>query len=86
MKSLRRAVQRHSELPTPKASVRDLLRRFRVVPPNSLHALLIRTGPFDALTDAFRFANSFPITEENGQQIRNRFRYERVRPRTSAPT
>jgi hypothetical protein len=38
-----------------------------------LRTLLVRTGPFDARTDAFRFVNSFPITEANGQQIRNRF-------------
>jgi hypothetical protein len=73
MKSLRRAVQRHPELPTANASVKDLLRHFGPVPPNSLRALLIRTGPFVAATDAFRFNNSFPITEENGQQIRSRF-------------
>ena len=54
-------------------SVRDLLRHFDVVPSDSLRALLIRTGPFDANNDAFRFGNSFPITEENGQQIRHRF-------------
>ncbi len=73
MKSLRRTVQRHPELSIAHPSVRDLLRRFGVVPPNSLHALLIRTGPFDAPTDAFHFMNIFPITEENGQQIRARF-------------
>jgi hypothetical protein len=73
MKSLRRAAQRHPELPTASASVKDLLRRFGVGRPGSLHELLIRTGPFDAPTDAFRFVNTFPITEENGQQIRNRF-------------
>lgn len=74
MKSLRRAVTRHTELPIGNVNVKDLLRHFPVVPPNSLRALLIRTGPFDATTDAFRFANSFPITEQNGKQIRNRFR------------
>ena len=74
MKSLRRAVNRHTELPIGNVNVKDLLHRFPVVPPNSLRALLIRTGPFDAETDAFRFANSFPLTEENGKQIRNRFR------------
>jgi len=73
MKSLRRAIQRHPELPTANTSVKDLLRHFGVVLPNSLHALLIRTGPFDALTDAFRFVNRFPITEDNGNQIRRRF-------------
>lgn len=73
MKSLRRAVQRHPELPTATANVKDLLRHFGLVSPNTLHALLIRTGPFDATTDAFRFGNSYPITEENGKQIRNRF-------------
>jgi hypothetical protein len=73
MKSLRRAIKRHPEVPTENANVKDLVRRFGVVPPNSLRALLIRTGPFDAPTDAFRFRNSYPITEENGKQIRNRF-------------
>lgn len=46
---------------------------FGVGPPHSLRTLLIRTGPFNAATDAFRFVNLFPITEENGQQIRSRF-------------
>jgi len=69
MKSLRRAVQRHPELSTATRSARGLLRHFGTVPPNSLRPLLIRTGPFDAPTDAFRFPNSFPITEENGQQM-----------------
>ncbi len=73
MRSLRRAVQRHSELSLRGASAKDLLHHFGVVPPNSLRALLVQTGPFDARTDAFRFVNSFPITEENGQQIRHRF-------------
>lgn len=73
MKSLRRAVQRHPELPTANASVKDLLHRFGVIPPDSLRALLIRTGPFDAFNDAFRFGNKYPITDENGKQIRNRF-------------
>ncbi|MDH5193168.1 MAG: hypothetical protein OEW32_05730 [Nitrospira sp.] len=73
MKSLQRAIQRHPELPTAYTSIKDLLRHFGAVPPNSLRALLIRTGPFDAFTDAFRFKNSFPITEDNGQQIRRRF-------------
>jgi len=73
MKSLRRAIQRHPEIPIENANVKDLVRRFGVVPPNSLRALLIRTGPFDTPTDAFRFGNSYPITEENGKQIRNRF-------------
>ena len=73
MKSLRRAIQRHPELPIGSTSAKGLLRRFRVVPPNSVRALLIRTGPFDTPNDAFRFGNSFPITEENGQQIRDRF-------------
>lgn len=74
MKSLRRAVQRHPEIPAANASVRGLLRHFDVMPPKSLRALLRQTGPFDAATDAFRFVNRFPITEQNGQQIRIRFR------------
>lgn len=73
MKSLRRAVQRHPELPPATRSARGLLRHFGTVPPNSLRALLIQTNPFVADTDAFRFINLFPITEENGQQIRSRF-------------
>jgi hypothetical protein len=73
MKSLRAAINRHHELPPATRSARGLLRQFGPVPPNSLHALLIRTGPFVAVTDAFRFNNSFQMTEENGQQIRDRF-------------
>jgi len=75
MKSLESAVQRHPELSIANAriSINELTHRFVVIPPNSLRALLIRMGPFVASTDAFHFKNSFPITEENGQQIRQRF-------------
>ena len=72
MKSLKRAVRRHPELPPVPTSVKDLLRRFascRLI--RCTHCLFgrVRSSP----NDAFRFGNLFPITEENGQQIRDRF-------------
>ena len=74
MKSLVRTIRRHPEVPSTHPSVDNLLRYFGLVRPASLRELLIRSGPFEARIDAFRFKNDFPITEENGEQIRNRFR------------
>ena len=73
MKSIRRAIFRHPELLPPPSSLRDFMLRFGGEPSVSLKNLFIRTGPFDATTDAFQFGNSFPITEENAEKVRARF-------------
>jgi hypothetical protein len=75
MKSLGRAVQRHPEIPIPNTGIgaNELMQRFAIGPTRALHPLLIAMGPFVTETDAFHFPNKFPLTEENGQQIRRRF-------------
>jgi hypothetical protein len=50
-------------------SFRYLRQRFGTLPAESLRALLIRMGPFNPETDAFRFGNKFHFTDEYGKQI-----------------
>jgi hypothetical protein len=72
--SLRDSVRRHREITARPVSVRDLQRRFQPNPAMSLTALAIKMGPFDAVRDAFRFNNSFPITDQQAEQIRQHYR------------
>ncbi len=67
-------LRRHSDINAKSVRMTDLFHRFRPQPPTSAKALLIRMGPFIPEVDAFRFKNSFPITEQNAKQIRDRFR------------
>jgi hypothetical protein len=73
MRSLSEAVARHPEIAQKPLKVQDLVQRFQPSPKNSIDALRIRMGPFKAETDAFRFNNSFPITEENAKQLRQHY-------------
>jgi hypothetical protein len=67
---------RHRRITARPVSVGDLQRRFQPNPAMSLKALSIKMGPFDPEKDAFRFGNSdgFPLTEEQAEQIRQRYR------------
>ena len=73
-RSMRKAMQRHG-LTTGPVSCRHLLRQFQPVPSDSLKELLIKMGPFEPATDAFLFDNNeFVITDEQVEQIRQRYR------------
>src|SRR5215510_2676878 len=72
--SLGASVRRHREVTVRPLSATDLRRRFQPSPSNSLKALSIKMGPFDAERDAFRFLNKFPITDEQAAEIRRRYR------------
>jgi hypothetical protein len=72
--SLKAGVLRHREITARPVKVRDLQRRFQPNPPTSLRALSIKMGPFVAERDAFQFKNIFPITDEQAQEIRRRYR------------
>jgi hypothetical protein len=66
---------RHPELTARPVSCRDLLAQFQPVPSDSLKELLIKMGPFDPTTDAFRFDNNhFTFTDEQVDEIRQRYR------------
>jgi hypothetical protein len=74
-RSMKAAMKRHPELTARPVSCRDLLLQFQPVPSDSLKELLIKMGPFVASTDAFRFDNNhFTITDEEVEQIRQRYR------------
>ena len=73
MKSLKSALLRHPEVAAPSAGFVALRQHFQSAPPSSLEALLIKMGPFVPETDAFRFRNSFPMTEENAAQLRQHY-------------
>src|SRR5215475_4382229 len=74
VQSLMAGVLRHRDVNQRPVSVRDLQRRFQPNPPPSLKALSIKMGPFVAESDAFRFNNSFTITDEQAEEIRRRYR------------
>jgi hypothetical protein len=74
MLSLKAGVLRHREITARPVSARDLQRHFQPNPPTSVRALSIKMGPFVAERDAFRFNNSFPMTPEQAEQIRQRYR------------
>jgi hypothetical protein len=77
VKSLKNALSRHREIAGPSAGFVGLQQHFQSVPPSSLKALLIKMGPFVPETDAFRFNNNFPITEENAIQLRQHYQVEK---------
>jgi len=72
-RGLKEAMSRHPDLTARPVTIRDLQRRFQPSPPGSLKALRIKMGPFKPETDAFRFNNNFPITDENARQLRQRY-------------
>jgi hypothetical protein len=77
LRSMKAAMQRHPELTDRPVSSRDLFLRFQPSPPESLRALLIRMGPFEPVTDAFRFDNenpSFVLSDQQVEQVRQRYR------------
>ena len=69
--SLGASVRRHRENTARPVSVTDLERRFQSNPAMSMTALAIEMGPFDAVRDAFRFNNSFPITDATQLRLGN---------------
>ena len=69
--SLGDGVQRHRENTARHVSVTDLESRFQPNPAISMTALAIKMGPFDAVRDAFRFNNSFPITDATQLRLGN---------------
>lgn len=73
MKNLKNALSRHKEIAAPPVGFVGLQQHFQSVPPSSFDALLTKMGPFTPETDAFRFKNSFPITEENAAQLRQHY-------------
>src|SRR5437660_429709 len=74
-RSMKAAMTRHPELTARPVSCRDLLLQFQPVPSDSLKELLIKMGPFEPQTDAFRFDNNhFTFTDDQVEQIRQRYR------------
>ena len=72
--SFKEGVFRHPEITFRPVSTRDWQQRFQSNPPTSLEALLIKLGPFKPDRDAFRFNNSFTFTDDQVEQIRQRYR------------
>jgi len=66
-------VQRHPEIPAPPVSTRFWQQRFQPYPPGSLQALLIKLGPFIPSQDAFQFNNTFSLTDDQVEQIRQHY-------------
>jgi hypothetical protein len=72
---MRKAMQSHG-LTTGPVSCRNLVLQFHPVPSHSLKELLIKMGPFEPQTDAFRFDNNeFLLTAEQVEQIRQPYRF-----------
>jgi len=74
IRRLRAALARHPEIHGNPVVLQALQRRFQSMPPTSVEALLLKMGPFAGATDGFRFNNSFPITDEQSQELRRRYR------------
>jgi hypothetical protein len=71
--NFKEGVQRHPEITVRPVSTRDWQLRFQPNPPTSLKALLIKLGPFIPNRDAFRFDNEFTFTDEQVDQVLQRF-------------
>jgi hypothetical protein len=71
--SFKAGVDRHPEITARPVSTRDWQLRFQPNPPTSLKALLIKLGPFIPTRDAFRFDNQFLFTDEQVEQVLQRF-------------
>jgi hypothetical protein len=71
--NFKEGVQRHPEITVRPVSTRDWQQRFQPNPPTSLKALLIKLGPFKPDQDAFRFRNEFTFTDEQVDQVLQRF-------------
>jgi hypothetical protein len=67
-------VHRHPEMTVRPVSIKDWQQHFQPDPATSLEALLIKLGPFKPDRDAFLFDNGFRITDEQVEQIRQRYR------------